>query len=128
MTDRVKYWFEQCEYDLETAKAMNKSGRFLYVGFFCHLVVEKALKALFESNNNEIPPYTHNLRLLAEQSGIYEKLSEKQKEFIEKLQPLNIQARYPTYKDEIYKSLNYDLCNNFINESKNIFEWIKQQQ
>ena len=128
MIDRVKYWFEQCDYDLESAKVLNESKRFLYVGFFCHLVVEKALKAYYEYKENKIPPYIHNLRLLAEQSGIYNAFSEKQRDFIDKLQPLNIQARYPAYKDEIYKTLNYDICNSLINESKELLLWIKQQQ
>ncbi len=107
---------------------MNESKRYLYVGFFCNLVIEKALKAHYEFRMNKIPPYIHNLRLLAEHSEIYSKFSEQQKDFIDKLQPLNIQARYPSYKDEIYKSLNSDICNTLIEETKELLIWIKQQQ
>ena len=31
-------------YDLDTAKAMLKSERYLYVGFMCNLAIEKILK------------------------------------------------------------------------------------
>jgi HEPN domain-containing protein len=127
MTDRVKYWFEQCEYDIESAKVMFKSHRWLYVVFFCHLTIEKALKAYYELKENKIPPYIHNLRLLAEQSGIYELFSETQKDFIDKIQPMNIQARYPSYKDEMYKTLNLDICNNLISETEEMVKWIKKQ-
>lgn len=45
MTDKIKYWVEISDYDFETAQAMLATGRFLYVGFMCHLVIEKILKA-----------------------------------------------------------------------------------
>jgi hypothetical protein len=32
MEEKVKYWIELSDYDLETAEAMLKSKRFLYVG------------------------------------------------------------------------------------------------
>ena len=46
MDDNIRYWIELSEYDLETAKVMLSSRRLLYVGFMCHQVVEKALKAI----------------------------------------------------------------------------------
>ncbi|MEO0284618.1 MAG: HEPN domain-containing protein [candidate division WOR-3 bacterium] len=30
-------WFKQAEYDLETAYAMFKTGRYIYTVFMCHL-------------------------------------------------------------------------------------------
>ena len=43
---KIAYWMELAEYDFETAKAMLRTERFLYVGFMAHQSVEKALKAL----------------------------------------------------------------------------------
>ena len=34
MNDKVTYWTEMSDYDLETADAMLVIGRYLYVGFF----------------------------------------------------------------------------------------------
>jgi len=42
--ERKKYWLELAEYDMETAKVMLLGERYLYVGFMCHQVIEKALK------------------------------------------------------------------------------------
>ena len=39
-------WLASADYDLETADAMLKSRRYLYVVFMCHLALEKTLKAL----------------------------------------------------------------------------------
>ncbi len=38
---KVAYWKELADYDLETAEVMYNGGRWLYVGFMCHLVIEK---------------------------------------------------------------------------------------
>ena len=37
--DKVKYWKELADYDIETAEVMYNGGRWLYVGFMCHLVM-----------------------------------------------------------------------------------------
>lgn len=36
MDDKVKYWVEMSDYDYDTAIAMLKTMRYLYVGFMCH--------------------------------------------------------------------------------------------
>jgi HEPN domain-containing protein len=53
LNDRTEYWLEIADYDLETAKAMLDTGRYLYVGFMCHQVIEKALKAVIASTGGE---------------------------------------------------------------------------
>jgi len=64
MNESVKYWLDLTEYDIETAKVMLNGGRYLYVGFMCHQVIEKALKAIIARDciDDEIPPKTHNLQ------------------------------------------------------------------
>lgn len=43
MKDVTEHWLNLAEYDLETARAMLKAGRYLYVTFMCHLTIEKTL-------------------------------------------------------------------------------------
>lgn len=93
MNEKVQYWLDIADYDLETARSMLKTKRFLYVGFMCHQVIEKGLKACYVDLKNKIPPYTHNLMQLAEKSEIIQKMSEQQLNFLDILQPLNIEAR-----------------------------------
>jgi HEPN domain-containing protein len=59
----------------------------------CHQVIEKALKAYFVKHNDSNPTYTHNLMLLAEKSGIYDKMTDEQKDFLDFLESLNIEVR-----------------------------------
>jgi len=45
------------EYDIETAKAMLQTSRYLYVGFMCHQTIEKALKAVISKNDVYLPKH-----------------------------------------------------------------------
>jgi len=61
MEERVKYWIDLSDYDLETAEAMLDSKRYLYVGFMCHQTIEKAFKAYFTFLKSDIAPFSHSL-------------------------------------------------------------------
>jgi len=41
MNSIVRNWVATANYDLRTAEAMYKAGRYLYVVFTCHLAIEK---------------------------------------------------------------------------------------
>lgn len=97
----------------------------MYVGFMCHQVIEKALKEYYTCVSEDNPPYIHNLTILSKKSNIYQLFTEDQKDIIDTLEPLNIQARYPTLKDNLLKSLTKDKCKIIIDETENLFKWIK---
>ncbi|MDD4527740.1 MAG: HEPN domain-containing protein [Candidatus Margulisbacteria bacterium] len=124
---KINYWLDLSNYDLDTAKAMLETGRYLYVGFMCHQSVEKILKAYFIKNNNGNPPYTHNLLKLATESGCYNLFNENQKDLIDQLDPLNIEARYPSYKEQLLKQLNKEICSKMFMESKEFLKWISNK-
>jgi len=127
-TDKqVAYWLEMSEYDLITAQAMLKSFRFLYVGFMCHQTIEKALKAYFVSVKAVTPPFTHNLTILAQKSELYESLSDEQLDVLDYLEPLNIEARYPTDKERLMKELTEERCSELVDETEGMLRWIKQK-
>jgi HEPN domain-containing protein len=127
MRERIQYWISISEYDLETAWIMLENKRFLYVGFMCHQALEKILKGYYVFIKNGNPPYTHNLNYLATQSGIYKIMTEKQKDTIDLIEPLNVEARYPTHKEKLMKTLNYDRCKQIIDNTKELYEWIRRQ-
>lgn len=127
MEEKVKYGIELSDYDLETAEAMLKSKRFLYVGFMCHQTIEKAFKAYYTFLKSDVAPYSHSLSYIAKKGDFYELFSEKQKDFIDQIEPLNIEARYPSHKERLLKSLTEKKCIEIIDKSKKIQEWIKQR-
>jgi HEPN domain-containing protein len=127
MNEKIRYWIDLAEYDLKTAKVLLKGGAYLYVGFMCHQSIEKTLKALFISRKNAFPPYTHNLAYLAKQSDAYDTLSDKQKDFIDLVEPFHIEARYPKEKERILQSLTKARCASVIHATEDLLEWIKKQ-
>ena len=54
MQQETKLWLERADYDLETAEAMLKSSRYLYVAFACQQAVEKYMKAFIQEKTGEI--------------------------------------------------------------------------
>ena len=127
--DKVDYWVDLADYDLDSAKVMLNGGKYLYVGFMCHQTVEKVIKAVIARDcaEGEIPPKIHHLSKLASQAGIFVKMSEQQKIFIDNLNPLNIEARYPEYKQQLLSVLTDDKCKELITETEALLCWIKKQ-
>ena len=125
--DKIKYWVDLSDYDLETALAMFETKRYLYVGFMCHQVIEKIFKAFFSKLKTETPPYTHKLIYLAQIGEFDDLLSEEQIDFVLEVEPLNIEARYPEYKERIAKRLTPSYCEMLIIKTKALQQWIKEQ-
>jgi HEPN domain-containing protein len=124
---KTKYWIELSDYDFETAEAMYASKRFLYVGFMCHQTIEKAFKAYFTKLTAETAPFTHSLSYIAKKADFYDLLNESQKSFIDQIEPLNIEARYPSHKERLLKSLTDSKCLEILSETKKLQQWIKEK-
>ena len=125
--DKVAYWLDIADYDLETAEAMYSTGRWLYVAFMCHQTIEKTLKAYWCGTLPEDPPYTHSHKRLADGCGIYGRMSKDQKDFINTVTNYNIEARYPEDKDELARTLTPQACRQMIDETKQLTQWIKDE-
>jgi HEPN domain-containing protein len=127
MIDKVNYWLELCDDDLRAATAMLKSKNFLWTGFICHLIAEKALKAVVASSTNEAPPKTHDLPKLADRAQIQGDMPENYKTLLNKLTPLQIEARYPEYKEKIAAILTESYCDKLLEETEGFLCWIKEK-
>ena len=127
LNKKAKYWFDLATEDIEVARVLLGGEKMLYAVFMCHLSIEKGLKAVIANTAADIlPPKTHDLVKLAKQSGIYSKMDDSQKDFLEVLLPLNIEARYPSYKDNITASLNESSCREILDETEALLKWINQ--
>ena len=124
--EKIQYWIDLADYDLEVAQTMLETGKYLYVGFMCHQVIEKIFKAVYTKQKNETPPYVHKLMYIAREGGFYENFSDEQIEFIDLLEPLNIKTRYPDYKKELAKKLTPNICSEILNKTENLQQWTKE--
>ena len=122
--EKVKYWLDLANYDLDTAESLFLTKRWLYVGFMCHQVIEKSLKAYWSKIREDEPPYIHNLAQLAIRSDLYSKITAEQQRTIATLMPMNIEARYPEYKNELSKRMTAEFCRQLIEGTKELKQWI----
>ena len=127
MKDKVTYWIEMSDYDFDTAQAMLETKCYLYVAFMCHQVIEKILKAYWSKVVEEPPLKIHALSRLAEKTGLDKKMPEEYLDIIDMLEPMNIEARYPSYKERLLKSLDQERCNYLIDKTNELRLWIKNR-
>jgi HEPN domain-containing protein len=123
----IAYWIDLSEYDLNVAESLSEKGHYLYMGFMCHQAVEKMLKAIYVAKFNSVPPYIHKLDKLIELNGLKDAVSEIQYDLIDELIPLNIQARYPAYKEAIYKLIDDVKAKDILTKTGELISWLKEQ-
>lgn len=54
-------------------------------------------------------------------------MDETQLDIMDMLEPLNIEARYPSYKDRLIASLNKEKCEVLIKQTDDLRLWIKNK-
>ncbi len=92
-----------------------------------HQSIEKMLKAYFVQNNGKSAPFSHSLSFIAKKAKLYELFSDDQKNFIDMLEPLNIECRYPSHKEQLMKSLTIERCNEILHKAEELQLWINQK-
>jgi HEPN domain-containing protein len=93
----------------------------------CHQAIEKVFKAYFTKSKSETAPFSHSLSYLAKKGDFYESFSEEQKDFIDQIEPLNIEARYPSHKERLLKSLTEEKCIQILKKTEDLLQWIKEK-
>jgi len=119
-------WFDQADYDMETAEYMFGGGRNFYAVFMCHLSLEKALKALYTQNLNEEPPRTHNLIFLVEKIGL--KPPANLFDAIFSLNRASVPTRYPDDLKRMLKDYGHEKTEEILDKSKEILKWLSEQR
>jgi HEPN domain-containing protein len=121
----VRNWAATANYDLRTADAMYKTGRYLYVVFMCHLAIEKMLKAILaQKYPADVPPKIHNLIQLVQRTEI--DLPDQLKDFFQRLDNVSVATRYPEDLRTLSKEFNQDTAKLILAETKRMIKWLKQ--
>ena len=123
--NKYEEWFFQSDYDLETAEYMLQSGKNIYCVFMCHLSLEKALKALYNKQTNEIPPKIHDLIYFVNKLNLT--FEENNLLFIGKINSLSIVTRYPENLRKMITIFSTEQISQILRQTKTIQQWIKQQ-
>jgi len=117
-----KQWLEQSRYDLETARAMFDSGRYLYVLFCCQQAVEKTLKAIIVRRTEEFPPRIHQLMRLAEVAGL--EVDENKAYFFRELSTYYIQSRYPEEITDLASQVKRQEAQRVLEQTQEVVRWL----
>lgn len=117
-------WIALADYDVETARHMLATERFLYVVFLCHLVLEKMLKADVAEFTQEVPIKTHDLIHLVKKSDL--ELPETYLDFVGKINTASIPTRYPDDLQRTLKEYPKSVAKNYLNQTVELIEWLKQ--
>jgi HEPN domain-containing protein len=122
-TDKhIEYWIEGAKNDLDAAELLIKNGKFLHGLFFCHLTIEKAIKAFVVKETNEVPPRSHNLIYLSEKANLL--LGEEFTMFTGVLMKYQLEGRYPDYQPEIP---SIEVAKEYLTKTKNLLKWLENQ-
>jgi len=124
--EHIAYWLGSADDNLKAAEDNLTIGHFDWCLFIGHLVLEKALKALFvKTNENKIPPKIHNLLRLADLSNLI--LTEEQSQFFSLVNKFQMEGRYPEAKSEFYKMATKEFTNTNFQILKENYHWLKSQ-
>ena len=119
-----KAWVKSADEDLKTANDLFKLGRFSGCLFFCHLVIEKTLKAINIKVNDTYPPPTHKLISLANLSKL--ELTKEHKLYLTEITTFNVEARYDIFKEKLYKKATSKFTRKYLDITKELFVQFKR--
>jgi HEPN domain-containing protein len=124
MRPDTQNWIELADYDLETARHMLATGRYLYVVFMCHLALEKMLKAHVAEVTQSAPAKSHDLIYLVKTSKL--DMPQDHIEFVGLINNASIPTRYP---EDLQRALgNYPepVARKYLDRTEEILRWLKQ--
>lgn len=122
ISKQLSYWIEGATADVETAELLIINRRILHGLFFCHLTIEKVLKALVVKTTHDLPSKTHNLLRLYEKTNL--SLSDEEINLLEILMIYQLEGRYPDYHPNIPQ---FSFANDILNRTKILLQCLKEK-
>ena len=125
ISEKIEYWLDIADYDIQTARSLHNSRRYLYTVFMCQQAVEKMLKANYIKRFSKEAPFSHNLVYL--NSLMELGTSDKQLKLIAELTTYYIEGRYPTYKKKLSALIDEAKSISILKETEVFFKWLKSK-
>ncbi len=83
---------------------------------------------IFQSDISKITITQHTHNLLALCADVNLNLTKEQQDFFTKLNPLNIEARYPEMKEKLGKAINKKKAYVLLEKTRSIYKWLKSKK
>jgi len=120
----AKFWIRGAEEALKSATVLLDSGMHLHSLFFCHLAIEKILKAAVQHRTKQVAPKTHNLMYLLKLSDLSP--SDETVDFLGQLNTFNVPTRYPDELPGIEEMLDRRKTQDLLEKTRNALQWTKE--
>jgi len=117
---QIEYWTTGALSNIETAEILITGKKYFEGLFYCHLTIEKILKALVVKNIIQLAPKSHNLNYLTKLANI--KVTKEQELFMAVLMKYQLEGRYPEY---FPKAPTFEIVNEYLTKSKELLECLK---
>jgi len=117
---QIAYWKESADDDIETAEILIEKGKFVHGLFFCHLSIEKIIKALVVKETEEIPPRSHDVFYLVKKANIT--IPEDKQIISQILMKYQLEGRYPEY---FPSKPQPDSAKKYLLETQKLLRWFK---
>lgn len=115
-------WYEQGQYDLDTAQAMFDTKRYVYVLFCCQQAIEKTLKGVIAAKTGEAPPRIHQLMRLLELSGL--RADPQAASFIREVSDYYFQTRYPEQIRSLANAVSATEAKRVLDQTREVVAWL----
>lgn len=123
--EMIAYWTRSAAEDVITADSLFASKRYVACLFYCHLFVEKMLKAVIVVETGESAPYGHKLLHLGQKTKLAWR--KEQLDLLDELTRFNIRARYEDYKFSLHKRATEEFTKAYLAKARDIYLWIQQK-
>lgn len=90
--------------------------------FFCHLSIEKIIKALVVKETEEIPPKSHDIFYLVKKANIT--IPEDKQIISQILMKYQLEGRYPEY---FPSKPSPDFAKKYLLETQNLLRWFRMK-
>ena len=114
-------WLKSGKEDIILANDLFRLKHYGYCLFFCHLAIEKLLKALYIKTIDSYPPPTHKLAKLAKDARVV--LTDEQIAHLNEITTFNIEARYDVIKTALYRKATSDFAKKYLRISTDLFNY-----
>lgn len=118
----INYWMENAKNDLKAAEVLFEGKQYPQCLFWCHLVLEKTLKALVVFHTKTQAPYTHNLVQLSENTGIA--FSDEQRAWLRDIADFNLMGRYADETMAFALKCTSEFSQKYFSITKTLYQWL----
>lgn len=127
MIKQTEYWLKESLDNYDTAKVLIRNKKYLEAAFFCHLALEKMIKAYIADRSKQLPPKSHNLLLLTDKAGLKSELDESQLDFLANMNLYQLEGRYPGDREIFYQQTPVEEFAELLTRTGVELKWLEQK-